>query len=176
MDLIDELCSDHKKADTRIFLHVKHCSLDFGEVVIRSENSDVFVLAISLSGRLDCRLFIHVVPWSDSRTVNINRIYEELGRSVSQALIGLHCFTGCDSVSAFKEKGKTKPVKLVKDHTEFRELFQSIGQEWDLQQIDLQLIEKFVGKASMDSVNAARYESFQTSLKLTLACHRTEMP
>ena len=131
------------------------------------------MLAISLSARLECRVLRHVGPWSDSRTVNINRICEELGRSVSQALIGLHCFTGCDSVSAFKGKEKIKLVKLVRDHTEFQELFQSNGQEWDLQQIDLQLIEKIVcklyGKASLNSVNAARYEIFQIKFKTDTA-------
>ena len=32
---------------------------------------------------------------------------------VSNALLGLHAYKGCDTVSAFSGKGKVKPLKLM---------------------------------------------------------------
>ena len=38
-----------------------------------------------------------------------------LGEDVCQALVGLHVFTGCDTVSAFAGRGKLGAQKLLKD-------------------------------------------------------------
>ena len=152
---------------------VSSASVHHKSIIIRSEDTDVFVLAVSLSAQIAGRLFQHVGPWSESRVIDINRISEALGEKVSKALIGLHCFTGCDSVSAFKGKGKAKPMKIMTENPEFQDLFCSIGQGWDLDSVDLQLVEKFVcrlyGKEQTESVNVARYEIFQAKFKTDTA-------
>ena len=58
-----------------------------------------------------------------------------------QALLGLPTFTGCDTVSAFSGKGKTKSVKLMLKENSYINLFNSFGNETSLseaQHCDLQ--------------------------------------
>ena len=40
--------------------------------------------------------------------LDLKKIEQSIGNGVSKALIGQHCLTGCDSVSAFYGKGKRK--------------------------------------------------------------------
>ena len=47
-------------------------------------------------------------------------------------MIGLHVFTGCDSVSAFKGKGIVKALKLLDKSEEMLETFQKLGQDWSV--------------------------------------------
>ena len=43
------------------------------------------------------------------------------------ALLGLHAFTGCDTVSAFSGKGKVIPFKLVFENQKFITAFSKVG-------------------------------------------------
>jgi len=49
---------------------------------------------------------------------------------VCQAMIGVHAYTGCDSVSAFGGQGNIKAIDLMNKSHEYRQLFTSFGQEW----------------------------------------------
>ena len=57
---------------------------------------------------------------------NINRSIDEL----CDALVGLHAFTGCDSVSAFAGKGKSKSIKLLLSSEKYIDLFKGFGKEY----------------------------------------------
>ena len=48
------------------------------------------------------------------------------------ALLGLHAFTGCDSVSAFTGKGKAKCYNLLRKNLEFVETLKSLGENWNV--------------------------------------------
>ena len=39
---------------------------------------------------------MHVQPFVDARLIRVSEMAKELG-DIADALIGLHCFTGCDS-------------------------------------------------------------------------------
>ena len=55
---IPELCSTHEEADTRLLLHAAHASRQgFANVVIRSPDTDVAVLALSFSADIAAHLF-----------------------------------------------------------------------------------------------------------------------
>jgi hypothetical protein len=51
---------------------------------------------------------------------------------VSKALLGLHGFTGCDTISAFSGKGKVKPLQLMLKNDVYCDLFASLGTEPEL--------------------------------------------
>ena len=55
-----------------------------------------------------------------------------LGQDVSKALLGLHAFTGCDSVSAFMGIGKARSFKLLRSKNEFQVMFQNLGEQWSI--------------------------------------------
>lgn len=166
---VPTLFCDHEEADTRMLLHADHAGDFYDNVVIRSRDTDVFVTAIAVSECISAKLFLHMGPWSDFRIVNVSDVSQQLGKSVSDALIGLHCFTGCDSVSAFRGKGKVKAFQMMLESSAYQELFKSIGRDWSLDGV-MPDLEKFIcelyGKKDESSVNDLRYELFQQKYKI----------
>ncbi|KAH3821632.1 hypothetical protein DPMN_123397 [Dreissena polymorpha] len=43
----------------------------------------------------------------------MNEVATELTEEFRSALLGVHAYCGCDTTSAFKEKGHIKPIKLM---------------------------------------------------------------
>ena len=81
---------------------------------------------------------------SNNRIINITELGIKLGQEKCQAIIGLHIFTGCDSISAFKRKGKTKPLGLMLESEAFCSAFIALGCGWEVPDDILPDVEKFV--------------------------------
>ena len=62
------------------------------------------------------------------------KVAASVGMGVCRGLIGMHAFTGCDTVSAFAGRGKAKVLKLLVSNVENQDIFLKLGQEWDLSQ------------------------------------------
>ena len=91
---------------------------------------------------------------------------QRTGREIFNALIGLHSFTGCDSVSTFAGKGKIGALKILISNEEARRAFRELGQSWTVSEDLCTLLEKFtcslyipVGNTT-SHLNDARYELF----------------
>jgi len=70
-----------------------------------------------------------------TRTIvdDMRKVAVTLGIDVCRALIGMHSFTGCDTVSAFAGKGKTiSALKLLTTNRNIQRMFCRLGEEWDL--------------------------------------------
>ncbi len=84
---------------------------------------------------------------------------------VCRALIGMHAFTGCDTVSAFVGRGKTKALKLLISHVDYQDTFLKLDQEWVLSQELVDKLETFTcllyaPKLSSIRINELRYHLF----------------
>ena len=66
------------------------------------------------------------------KEIYITKVASSIGKSVCQALIGMHAFTGCDTVNAFTGKGKAKALKMLMHNREDQDTFLKLGQEWDM--------------------------------------------
>ena len=55
----------------------------------------------------------------------------KLGQEKCQAIIGLHIFTRCDSISAFMGKGKTNPLGLMLESEAFCSAFIALRSGWE---------------------------------------------
>ena len=99
---------NHEEADTRIFLHVKHCA-DSGhsKVAIRTVDTDVVVIAISCFHSLKVEeLWIEFGVGKSRRWLPVHSYVHALGQDVCKGLPFWYAFTGCDTVSSFSGKGK----------------------------------------------------------------------
>ena len=67
------------------------------------------------------------------RFVEISKLAWSLGDSVCDSLIGLHAFTGCDTVSAFASRRKRSALKPMKSDITYIDTFIQVGQSWDAQ-------------------------------------------
>ena len=71
---------------------------------------------------------------SHTQFIDVQKVANTIEQEVCNALIGLHAFTGCDTVSAFAGWSKLAALKLVKAERAYRETFQQLGENCDLSQ------------------------------------------
>ena len=69
------------------------------------------------------------------------------------SLVGLHSFTGWDTVSAFNGRGKVKPLKLMVKHVEYMEAFAELGTSYRVSESLLEVLQKFVCHVYGNKVN-----------------------
>ena len=55
------------------------------------------------------------------------KVANVIGQNVCASLLGLHAYTGCDSVSAFSGQGNLTALKLLKENVNY--IFKRIGQD-----------------------------------------------
>ena len=105
-----------EEADTRLLLHANHAAVSEDEkVVIKSSDSDVEVISVALWHKIATRIYILSATKHCMRLIDISEINTKFTQEVCNALLGLHAFTGCDSVSAFLGKGKKKALQIVQN-------------------------------------------------------------
>jgi len=130
------------------------------------------LLSLSFAHEITSSLFFVTGTGNNARIVNVTSLSQSYGIIKSHALLGLHVFTGCDSVSAFRGKGKVKAVKIMLESEEFCDIFDKLGRSWDITEEMLSILEKFVcslyGQKNCSSVNEARYIIFR--LKCSIDC------
>jgi len=101
-------------------------------VVIKSPDSDVAVIALSASHQIDTQLIFRIGMQHCTQYLNLTAVGRVLGKQVCSALPGFHAFTGCDSTSAFSERGKVSGFKLLKEDESFRCAMTGIGQSFNI--------------------------------------------
>lgn len=168
-ETLQELSSDHEEADTLVLLHAQHASGAFPSIVIKTPDTDIFMLCLAHQHEFSSDLYVATGTGSSSRLLSVRPVSEKCGPAVSSALLTLHAFTGCDSVSCFKGKGKLKPFQLMQEKEEHVQTFRLLGSTWDLTEDLLQRLEQFVcclfGQKTVSSVNDARVNLFKATGK-----------
>ena len=98
------------------------------------------------------------------RYIYINKLRHGLGDGVCYYLIGMHAYTGCDTVSVFAGRGKLGALPLmIPKHC--RELFRETGQSWELSADLFKNLQAFTCKLYTSStrpldINTARHQFF----------------
>ena len=166
---IVQLSCDHEEADTRMLLHAKYVvdNSNGASVIIRSPDTDVFVIAVGLSQEIASPLYFHTGKDDKERTIDVGAVQQELGDELTNAIIGFHCFTGCDSVSSFYGKGKQKTFKLLKKNLPHADSFKELGTTDTVSQQMASGLESFVcllyGQKEVGSVNEVRHQMLKTA-------------
>ena len=112
-----ELSCDHEEADTRLLLHSKHAAAaDFENVVIRSPDTDVFILLLGHNQAIQSNLYFDTGSGNQRRIINVSAVHSSLGLELCDALIAFHAFTG--------EKRKV----YILESTAWLSMFADIGQ------------------------------------------------
>jgi len=169
-----ELTSNHEEADTRIVLHCLHAADTMAsdvDLVVRSPDTDVFILLVHYCARIHNRLFMDTGCGTHRRDIDIHLCANKLGPDVCEALPALHAFTGCDSTSSFVRKEKKAPFKLMTKSGPATDAFRRLGLVGNhITDDTLSALEQLVcamyGKPSSSNVNDVRYELFTSRFDL----------
>ena len=102
----------HEEADTRLFVHLKHAiqTDSISKASIHANDSDIIILAIAFFHEL-CSIGLNELWVSFGKGcatvwLPIHDYAAKLGTSKSKSLLFFHALSGCDTVSAFRNKGK----------------------------------------------------------------------
>ena len=74
MTEITELRSTQEEADTRMMIHVKHAATSYQNVVVNSEDTDVFVILLSLHSQIPTRILLRRGKENAVRLIDIPRL------------------------------------------------------------------------------------------------------
>ena len=166
VEAIDILSCRHEEADTRLIFHASHAANNgHKNVVLVVDDTDVMIIGVSHASDINGTLFQKRGNQNRTQLVNLTQISTVLGQEAT-ALLGVYAFTGCDSVSSFAGKGKLPALKQMKKDKRFIELFHRLGQDLDVTEDDMALLEEFVcvlyggQKLKVNNVSELRYLLF----------------
>ena len=116
-----ELAYKQQEADTRMLFHMKHASThSFTKFIVHTADPDVFVLCLRHLKNINGSIFIKTEVKDKVRIIDLQKVRDQLdvecdfsADEVLEALIGMHAFSGCDTVSSFAGKGKGKALNLL---------------------------------------------------------------
>ena len=134
---------------------------------MRSPDTDVFMLLIKYAPKISLQLFMDTGVGNQRRIISITSVIEAHGSDLCNALLSLHAFTGCDTVSAFVRKGKVTPLNMLIKNSQYLKVFDSIGVQSNLTQDQYDEIEAFTcllygTKSGVTDINKLRYTMFMT--------------
>ena len=90
----------------------------FTFIVIHSDSTDVVIIALRFNPEISSFNYIlYMKSGTQNRIkfVDLTNLHHNLGISLSDALIGLHALTGCDSVSSFFWQRKEQSLYQVEE-------------------------------------------------------------
>ena len=160
-----ELNSTQEEADGRLLLHAAHAAKEgYTSILLCSEDTIVFILGLAFQNSINASLYQKCGTKICTKVIDIRKIAEHIGTQVCKALIGLHSYTGCDTVSAFAGKGKISALKTMIT-SESYELFSELGCEWEISKNLMKKLEAFTCSMyalnpSTISINELRYYLF----------------
>ena len=163
---VEELSSTQEEADTRILLHLSHAARsDYSTLIVASEDTDVFILCVSFKHLIPSSIFFKCGTQTRVRYIRSTSIVQALGQNLCSSLLGMHAYTGCDTVSAFAGRGKIGALRIVKEQRSFQEMFDLLGVEWELSDDLFQMLQNFTcrmysSRPGTNSINELRYRLF----------------
>ena len=163
---VAELQSRQEEAGTRLLLHALHAAGTGSKaVIVTAEDTDVMLRCLTFQKDIPCHIYQKCGTQNRTRFVDISKLALSLGDSVCDSLIGLHAFTGCDTVSAFANRGKLSALKLMQRDITYQETCGQVGQSWDVQPKLFEKVKQFtcrmyVAASRTTEVNDLRYQLF----------------
>ena len=153
-EIVEYLQSNQEEADTRMLLLAKNASLTLQDVVLSSPDTDVFIIALSKLHDIEANMYMLTGTGDKKRLIDLNSVADNAFTRLDQvdcskdmyfeALLGFHCFTGCDSTSSFSGRGKNKPLQILNKSEEYINTFASLGCALEVTENTVEILQSFV--------------------------------
>lgn len=169
---LDTLNSSHEEADTKMFVHLHHGVKyeNIKKAAILANGIDVIVIGIGSFDILSKdglqELWICFGRGEKRRWMPIHLIFSALGQQKYKGLLFFHAFSGCDSCSGMKGKGKKSFFATWLVYPDVTPIFQKLSQcPEKISRDDFGILQKFTiylyDKSSTDDkVDNARMALF----------------
>ena len=125
--MVPEKASDHEEADTKLVALVNSADVNAGEsFMVRSPSGDIDILVLFLLHQFEGKT-VYIDKGTGKHRKIIDMSTSFLSAEHSQALAGMHAFSGNDYISSFFRKGKLMIWKLLLKNDKFMEAFADLG-------------------------------------------------
>lgn len=91
---VPQLECDHEEADTRLLLHFKAAADTHQRIIIKTPDTDVFVLCVAMQKTVDKELLMMTGTGTKFRLIDISAVSNVLGEELCTCLPGFHAFSG----------------------------------------------------------------------------------
>ena len=91
---VPELQCDHEEADTRLLLHSKHAAEAHDRIIVKTPDTDVFVLCIAMQNAIGKDVYMMTGTGNKFRLIDTHAVSDALGEKICACLPGFHAFTG----------------------------------------------------------------------------------
>ena len=123
---------NHEEADTRVIVHVLHALQHANVGLVLTGDTYVVVILLSnfhhiAAANPAADIWIAFKTGKSTKSISLNALASHLGPTTCKAMALFHAFTGCDSTSSFKFKGKRYCYKLKDAVTPLMEEFATIA-------------------------------------------------
>ena len=165
---VPELQSSQKEADTRLLLHASHAAESgYENIIISADDTDVYVIALGASSSISAKIFLKHAKKNRIQFIDLLKVRDSLGAAVADALVGMHVFTGCDTVSAFAGRGKINAFKQLKSNDRYQAAYGEFGGSVTVSPELFSLLQEitctlYQTSTPITSVNTLRYQLFCT--------------
>ena len=159
---------NQEEADTRIFLHIADAAQVHKTCLIRTNDTDVLVLAIAFASKMNLQIFISF----GKLCYDALDIATKLGSDRCRAFMLFHAFTGSDTTSFFRSKGKKICWAAWEQFHELTPIFIKLTEsETSPTESDLRTLERFVcilydQNSDISKVNDLRQHLFASKMRL----------
>ena len=163
----------HEEADTRMMFHLKHLiENNMQKICIKTVDSDVIVILVGLFFKIAAQVddvWVEYGAGKYMQYISIRTMYNQLGESRAKALLFFHAFTGSDTTSAFRNKGKKTAWNTWKAFDEATETFANLAVEpflsieddsKEVETLERFVIYMYIKSSPLLKVNDARKEIF----------------
>ena len=139
----------HEEADSHIFVHAKFATEHGSKAtMIKANDTDVVVIALSVFPTLQRlgleQLWVTYGQGHRLRWISVHDMCHYMGEEKIKGILFFHAFSGCDTVSAFRNKGKKTAWQTWDICPEAFPVFSQLSQyPLTVEDGDLEMLEKF---------------------------------
>ena len=172
MTKVTSFSTSQEEADTRMFLHSQYALNTLqGNIVINSPDTDVFI-SLMVSEKIIANINFKTSTKNKARIISFNKDKESLKDKYdavvsaglacfTKALLSLHEFMGC-AVPLLVQGNQRDLKQWKKKNVDYIKLFESLGEDWNLEEGIIKYIKGFVcllyGYSDMKDVNMLQYK------------------
>ena len=159
---VESLYSTQEETDTRVIMYCKFAHDNGYECVrVRSPDSDIFFILLLYVHEMTISVLFDTGTGNKRQLINITELARYFTVQYSTALAGVHAFTHCDTTSAFKGKGKVKPIQILQKNPKFQPVLAELGESLEVSPSLVSGLEEFTcslcGRKRFKSVDKLRY-------------------
>ena len=186
IDLAEISPCNHKEADTRMFLHFADAvNSGFTTAMVKANDTDILVIGVAMFLRLREAglhdLWITNGQGCHLKWIPIHELTTALSPEKFHGLFFFHAFTGCDTVSVFRGKGKKSAWQTWEVLPYASDVFTKLSSYPPMiEDEDIKIIEKFVvtmydRSSKSETVDKARLELFARIDPTRIFCQHMQL-